>query len=157
VPRLPPRAKKHVDQKQYAPDACRPNPEAEEKTDSDQGFQDANKVSKENGVWLNDTCQEWAIQTDSTVGNVVLQIGLEATMRESGPREFIFSEQKEEYRRGDTQDCDRSEQLRGRRNLFRGQVGIELASGTVIRHVLVEGIQFVAEVVHAPFKEIADR
>lgn len=121
---FPPCGEKHVDQKQSADDASRTHPQAEEKSNTDQQLENADKVSEEDSMRLHHTRQKWPIETDCAICDEILKVGLETAMGKGGSCHLVFAKKKEEYRRYNTCCGNRPQQGGGREHQLRftGQI-----------------------------------
>src|SRR5215468_11300061 len=84
-PRCPPCREHHVHKKQNAHDACRTYPKSDEQRNTDKQLDNANNISEKYRMRQNNRRQHRPVKAHDTVRNVVLQIGLETTVRKLRP------------------------------------------------------------------------
>jgi hypothetical protein len=158
VSRPPPRGQNHIQQKEHAQNGSGTHPKSDQQRNTDQQFDNPHYITEENGVRQNHLHQNRSIKADHTVGNVVSEISLEPAVGKPRTCHLILSKQKEKYGRGDAHASNGSRQS----DRVAHQVGIVhqiravLAPGPVIGHILLEGIQFVTQVVDPPLQQVPD-
>ena len=158
--RSPPGCKEHIHQKERTEHARESHPKSNELEDPDQKLGNAHEVSEENCVGQNDTGQEWTIET--AVRSVVLQIGLKSAVGKTRSCKFVIY--RTTGRKWTLQCAPKRSSGTGRwkdSSLAECCVRVpshadELASGAIIRHVLLQRVQFMAQVINTPLEKIPD-
>src|ERR1700751_3044601 len=92
MPRRPPRRKDHVHQEGDSQDASGAYPESEQQRKANEQFDDADDITKENGMGQDEARQNGPVETDNTIRDVILQISLESAMSELRPGHLVLTE-----------------------------------------------------------------
>ncbi|MGA8763660.1 MAG: hypothetical protein WB562_12410 [Candidatus Sulfotelmatobacter sp.] len=105
--RLPPRGEGQVQQVQDADNASGAHPKTEKQTQANRSLDRAHDVAEEDGVRQDQTGEYRSVKTHRAIGDVALEIGLEAAVGKARTGEFVFAKQQKEDGGGNahTSDC----------------------------------------------------
>src|ERR1700678_2247599 len=105
--RFPPSGQSEIEKKQRAENRSGPHEQAEQQADSNQGFDHANHIAKNDGVRQYQIREDGPVKTHGPVCDEILQISLECTVGKGRSSEFIFTKEQEEDRRGNAHTGNR--------------------------------------------------